>query len=157
MVMEQREVLKEIILIMNDKKDSLSKFNRTPYPALSKELGEQSTPQLVKDKIDYKAVIEQKRAARTPRFRVVLKDGTSYGCAYAHLIEWVYAPPHTLTLTTGSRIFVITGKYLKAIEGFLLEEKVKALHEFNPIKHQPVGDKLPLIEEITLVEHQPPV
>lgn len=103
-------------------------------------------PQLIQN---YKAFEDNKRS-RLPRFRIVLKDGTVHGFAYSYLISWVFDPPTLLTLTLGDKIVSLTGQNLKRIESLLLEEKIKALFEFDEKKHQSPKGNEAIIESIEI-------
>ena len=118
----------------------------------------EQAPQLVKDKIeliDYKAFIDfGHNKKKSPRFRIILGNGVSYGCSYVHLINWKFTPPHSLMITTSSHIFVIEGKNLKEIETALLDEKIKELHEFNSEIHKAADSSKAIIEKINIVEDE---
>lgn len=148
--MEQQVALTEKIQIgMEDKKDVLGKYQSKEYPPLEKPV--KQTPQLIKEKSAYNA-FEEFKSRKSPRFRIVDADGKSYGCSYAHLIDWVFSPPTLLVITTSSRIFTIKGKNLGRIEQLLTEDKIKELHVFKESKHNPPADNKPLIEEIEINE-----
>ena len=106
---------------------------------------------MLKGKSAYNA-IEEFKSRKSPRFRIVDADGKSYGCSYAHLIDWVFDPPALLIITTSSRIFTIKGKNLGRIEQLLTEDKIKELHVFKESKHNPSANNKPLIEEIEISE-----
>ena len=151
MATEQKEVTikKNQTGMKDNKKDILGELMGKPYPSLHKK--EKDVPQLAKDKDKYSA-FEEFKGRKSPRFRIVDLDGKSYGCSYAHLIEWVFHPPALLTLTTASRVFNIQGKHLDRIEQLLMEEKIKELHVFNTQKHKAPPPKKPLIESLEVME-----
>lgn len=132
---------------MEDKTNLLSKYSGKPYPQLEKK----QAPELVKTEAEgYQAVIELKRGSRSPRFKIVDGKGISYGCSYAHLLDWVFQPPTLLTLNTATRIFNIEGKNLEIIERLLMEERVKELREFNPRLHSKPDEEMAIIEKIEI-------
>lgn len=136
---------------MTDNKDLLDKYRNKPYPPLEKM---NQAPELVKTEIEeYQAVTEFKRDARSPRFRIVTADGNSYGCSYAHLLDWMFQPPTLLTINTATRIFTIEGKNLETIERLLLDERIKELQEFNPNRHKRPEKEAPLIERLEVTSH----
>ena len=136
---------------MSLKQDILKKYTGKAYPPLQKT-EQQQTTQLVKADTDYEAIKEVKRGNRSPRFKIVDANGVSYGCSYAHLIDWVYMPPTLLTVNTASRIFTIEGKNLEKIERLLMDERIKELHTFDEKKHQKPDDEMTIIEQLTIVE-----
>lgn len=149
MVMVPKAVLSVTTQIsMADKTDILSKYSGTPYPPLEKT---QPSPELVKTESEnYQAVVELKRGTRSPRFKIVDGKGISYGCSYAHLLDWTFQPPALLTLNTATRIFTIEGKNLETIERLLMEERVKELHEFNPKLNTKPDGEMAIIEKIEI-------
>lgn len=145
--MEQQAVLiKKIQIGMEDKKDILGKYQSKEYPPLEKPV--KQTPQLVKE---YNA-FEEFKSRKSPRFRIVDADGKSYGCSYAHLIDWVFDPPTLLIITTSSRIFTIKGKNLERIEKLLTEDKIKELHVFKENKYKQPDSNKPIIEKLEINE-----
>lgn len=150
MGMVPKALLNEIMMmVMNDDtKDPLGNYERKPYPSLEKK---EALPQLVKEQTDYKA-FETFASRKSVRFRIIDENGKSYGCSYAHLLDWVCEPPTLLTLTTATRIFTFKGKQLHLIEKALMEDKVKEIHVFNPDQHKPVVGNKPIIEELTIIE-----
>jgi len=134
---------------MEDKKNfNLNQYSsKGDYPNLEKPVSD-STPRLVED---YKAM-EDSKSRRVSRFRIIDKDGKSYGCSYAHLISWVYEPSSLLTLTISDKIFTLEGKNLGKIEKLLVDEKVSVLREFNATWHKPVtAQNEVVITTITMV------
>ena len=151
MAMEQKAVLNETIPIgMADNTELLKKYTGKPYPPLRKV---ESSPALIKDDNDYQAVVEAKRGGRSLRFRIVDRAGVSYGCSYAHLLDWIFSPPALLTLNTTSRSFTLQGKNLGLIERLLMDDRVKELHCYNPEKHHPPEEGKPVIEKIEVNEY----
>jgi len=135
---------------MEDKKNfNLNQYSsKGDYPNLEKPVSD-STPRLVED---YKAM-EDSKSRRVSRFRIIDKDGKSYGCSYAHLISWIYEPSALLTLTISDKIFVIEGKNLGKIEKLLVDEKVSVLREFNATRHKmPIAKNETIITNINLIE-----
>lgn len=133
-------------MAMND--DTKNKFESyeqdKEFPALEK-------PKLVKAAVEYVA-FEPSGNRRGSRFRIVDEKGKSYGCAYAHLLDWVFDPDGLLTLTTATRIFTFKGKHLAAIEKALMDEKIRALFVFNDKQYKPVTSGRPVIEEMMVQE-----
>lgn len=142
-------MIEKIQIGMEDKKDVLGKYQGKDYPPLEKPT--QQTPQLVQKELEYNAFQEFK-GRKMPRFRIIDTDGKSYGCAYAHLIDWVFEPPTLLTITTSTRIFTIQGKNLGRIEQLLMEDKIKELHAFDERKYKAPASNKPIIEEIEISE-----
>ena len=132
---------------MADNKELLKKYTSKPYPPLRKV---EDSPVLIKDENEYQAVVETKRGGRSLRFRIVDKDGVSYGCSYAHLLDWIFNPPNLLTLNTSSRIFTLEGKNLQLIERLLMEERIKEIHEYNPKLHTSPENGAALIEKMEI-------
>lgn len=133
---------------MGDNKNfNLNQYSdKGEYPPLEKPAAD-STPRLIED---YKAV-EDSKSRRVSRFRIIDKNGKSYGCSYAHLISWIYEPSSLLILTISDKIFTIEGKNLGKVEKLLVDEKVSVLREFNSNKHKPVTAKNEtIIESISL-------
>jgi len=132
---------------MSDKKNlDLNQYsNKQEYPPLENPTSD-STPRLIED---YKA-IEDSKSRRVSRFRIIDKDGKSYGCSYAHLISWIYQPSSLLTLTISDKIFTLEGKNLGKIEKLLVDEKVSVLREFNANRHKaPTAQNEVVIENIS--------
>lgn len=133
---------------MDDKKNiNLNQYaKKGEYPPLQKPVSD-STPRLIED---YKAV-EDSKSRRVSRFRIIDKNGKSYGCSYAHLISWIYEPSSLLILTISDKIFTISGKNLGKIEKLLVDEKVSVLKEFNASKHKaPTAKNETIIESISI-------
>lgn len=147
MVTAHRAVLNKTIKIgMKDKTDLLSRYSGQSFPPLEKAA---QSPELVKDETEeYLAVVELKRGTRSPRFKIVDGKGISYGCSYAHLLDWIFQPPALLTINTATRIFIIEGKNLEMVEKLLMEERVKELYEFNPSLHVRPEKETVFIEKI---------
>lgn len=136
---------------MKDKKTILGKYMNEPYPPLEKK-AETTTPQLVAELPEYSA-FEEFKSRKFPRFRIIDADGKSYGCSYAHLIDWVYSPSTLLTITTATRIFTFQGKRLGRIEQLLMEDKIKELVVYSNNRFKPVSsNNKPIIEELTITE-----
>lgn len=133
---------------MEDKKDFMGKYQSEPYPSLEKR--DKAVPQLVTEK-EYKA-FEEFKSRKSSRFRIVDADGKSYGCSYAHLLDWVYSPPTLLTITTATRIFTITGKNLGRLEQLLMEDKIKEIFVFNQNRHKQPASNVPIVKELTITE-----
>ena len=150
MVMERQVALiKKIQIGMEDKKDVLGKYQNKEYPPLEKPV--KQPPQLIKEKSAYNA-FEEFKSRKSPRFRIVDADGKSYGCSYAHLIDWVFDPPTLLIITTSSRIFTIKGKNLGRIEQLLTEDKIKELFVFDAGRYKQPANNKSIIEELTISE-----
>lgn len=151
MVMAQKAVLNVKIQIgMEDnKKNILGKYKGKPYPPL--EENPVNLPKLVKEENDYHAFSEYTNR-KSIRFRIVDAKGKSYGCSYAHLIDWVFESPTLLTLTTASRIFTFRGKNLTRIESLLMEDRIKELFVFNSMEHRQPASNKPIIEELIITE-----
>ena len=133
---------------MSDKKNiDLNQYSgKKEYPELQEPTTD-STPRLIED---YQALEDSKRG-KLPRFRIVDKDGKSYGCSYNYLVDWVYDPKlSVLILTFSNNSFTIEGKKLGKIETYLMEEKVKTLREFNDNRHKKPSIGEPVIESITI-------
>ena len=129
---------------MSDKKNfDLNQFSKRELPPLKKPVPS-SAPQLVEE---YQG-LEHSTRGRVPRFRIIDETGKSYGCAYAHLIGWIYEPSSLFTLTISDKIFTLEGKNLGKIETALLEEKVKVLRVFNAKTHKTPNQNEILIERI---------
>jgi hypothetical protein len=103
------------------------------------------------EKIEYGGLIEYTGAKRNNRFRVIDKNGTSYGCGYAYLIGWVFTPPAMLTINTSTHICTLEGRGLEEIDRALLDEKVKELREYNPLKHTLSEDTKTVIEKLEFI------
>lgn len=151
MVTVAKVLLNEIVMMdMNDKNENpLGQYEeKPPYPPLSSK---EQMPKLVKTLEEYKA-FEPFGNRRAARFRIVDSDGKSYGCSYAHLLDWMFDPPALLTITTTTRIFTFKGMNLRAIEKALMDEKIKEIFVYNATIHkEPVKGK-PIIEELTVME-----
>ena len=151
MVMERKAVMTEINQTgMEDKKDFIGKYKSEPYPPLEKK-ADKPTPQLITEEKDYKA-FEEFKGRKSARFRIVDADGKSYGCSYAHLLDWVYSPPTLLTITTATRIFTFQGKHLGRLEQLLMEDKIKEIFVFDKSRHKQPAINKPIIEELTITE-----
>jgi hypothetical protein len=151
MVTEQRVVLKNKIQTgMKDKKTILGKYMNEPYPPLEKNT-KTNTPKLVTELPEYTA-FEEFKGRKSARFRIVDADGKSYGCSYAHLLDWVFSPPTLLTITTATRIFTFKGKRLERIEQLLMEDKIKELFVYDNGRFKPPSGNKPFIEELTITE-----
>ncbi len=145
-----KEAMKEKIQIgMEDKKDFISKYKNEPYPPLEKKANK-PVPKLVTED-EYKA-FEEFKSRKSARFRIVDTDRKSYGCSYAHLLDWVYSPPTLLTLTTATRIFTFQGKNLGRLEQLLMEDKIKEIFVFDKNRHKQPASNMPIIEELTITE-----
>lgn len=132
---------------MNDKKDLLEKYTRQPYPALVKPTA--PAPEL--DEGEYKGLVKHiQKSGHNPRFRIIDRNGNSYGCGYSYLLGWLYTPPDTLTIQTTTHLFTLTGKSLKHIEDALMDEDMKELREFNPTKDTLPADGETVIEKLTI-------
>ena len=131
---------------MSDKKNmDLNQFSNRELPPLKKKAASSTAPQLVED---YQGM-EDVKGRSTRRFRVISNDGKSYGCAYAHLVDWEYDRANSyLILTIGGKVFTLEGKNLGKIETYLMDEKVKALRQFNPKAHKAPAQNEILIERI---------
>jgi hypothetical protein len=103
------------------------------------------------EKNEYQAFFRHDKAGRNNRFRIIDKNGTSYGCGYAYLIGWVFTPPAMLTINTSTHICTIEGRGLEEIDRALLDEKVKELREYNPLKHTLSDDTKTVIEKLDFV------
>ena len=116
----------------NLKQDSnvLDKYERKQYYALPKQ-----PPPANQPPGEYQAISELRGGRASGRFHIVDKNGVSYGCNYAHLIEWIFSPPSTITLMTTTRLFVIEGEHIERIEELLLDGKLVTLREFNATIH----------------------
>lgn len=124
----------------------LSQFSSRELPPLKEPVAGSAAPQLVEE---YQAMEDVKGRNNTRRFRIISNDGKSYGCAYAHLIDWEYDRVNSyLTLTIGGKVFTLEGKNLGKIETYLMDEKVKALRQFNPKAHKAPAKNEILIERI---------
>lgn len=134
---------------MAGKKDVLKDYQSKAYPPLEKP---EADPKLVKAKEAYQAVVEMKGANRTPRFRIIDEKGVSYGCSYAHLLDWIFTPPALLTLNTATRIFTFRGKHLEQVERLLVEERIKELHTFNINRHTAPQEDETVIEEVEVTQ-----
>lgn len=135
---------------MEDKKDFIGKYKSEPYPPLEKK-EDKHTPQLVTEGSEYKA-FEEFKSRKSPRFRIVDADGKSYGCSYAHLLDWVYSPPTLLTITTATRIFTFQGRHLGRLEQLLMEDKIKEIFVFDKSRYKQPANNKPIIEELTITE-----
>lgn len=132
---------------MNDKKDLLEKYTRQPYPALVKPAA--SAPEL--DESEYKGLVKHiQKSGHNPRFRIIDRNGNSYGGGYSYMLGWFYTPPDTLTIQTTTHLFTLTGKSLKHIEDALMDEDMKELREFNPTKDTLPADGETVIEKLTI-------
>lgn len=151
MAMVQKVATKEINQIgMEDKKDFIGKYKNEPYPPLGKK-ADNPIPKVITEANDYKA-FEEFKGRKSARFRIVDADGKSYGCSYAHLLDWVYSPPTLLTITTATRIFTFQGKHLGRLEQLIMEDKIKEIFVFDKSKHKPPPSNKPIIEELTITE-----
>lgn len=133
---------------MSDANKIMGKYTdgQTTYQAPEKRLLE-----------DYLAHEHAKGRGRVSRFRIVDTIGNSYGCSYAHLIDWIYSPDHSITLHTSSRIYALTGRNLNRIEELLMEERIKGLYVFDPQRHNSITDKNePIIEQLEILEPKMP-
>lgn len=151
MAMERQAVLNVINQTgMESKKNTMQKYESKPYPTLTKT---DTSEQLPQKKTTYQAVITYKRNERSSRFRIIhTSDNKSYGCGYAHLVDWTFISPNLLILNTSTRVFTIEGKKLGNIEQFFLEEKVKELQVFNPKIHDEPSEEEPIIEKMEITE-----
>ena len=151
MGMVARVLLNELIMMaMSDNnKDPLSQYEgKSTYPPLEKKV---VTAPLIKALEDYKA-FEPFGNRKGPRFRIVDAEGKSYGCSYAHLLDWVFTPPTLLTITTATPIFTLKGNHLKAIEKALMDEKLKELFVYNDKHYKQPAEGNTIIEELTIFE-----
>lgn len=136
---------------MEGKKNSMQQYDSKPYPPLEKKAD--APTQLVRENTTYQAVLAYKRNERSPRFRIINdNDGKSYGCGYAHLIDWTFTSPNLLILNTSTRVFTLEGKNLDNIEQLFLEERVKELRVFNPKAHNAPSEEEPVIETLEITE-----
>lgn len=127
----------------------LGKYDRKQYFALPKQPTPANEPPG-----DYQGVTELRGGRSSGRFNIVDKMGTSYGCSYAHLIEWIFTPPAIITLMTTTRLFIIEGQNIEKIESLLLEGKLVSLREFNPTIHQKPDDPTSVIIETLSIQDQ---
>lgn len=138
----------------SDKSDILKKYTRQQYPALVKPAPDNTneTGEPEQDEASgYRALIEHReKKGNAPRFRIVDRNGQSHGCGYAYLLGWLYAPPDTLTLTTTTHVFVLSGKNLHRIENALMRERVKQLQEFRPDHDTVPADGEPIITHLDI-------
>lgn len=137
----------------NDKDELLNKYGRKPYAPLVKpgEVDKANQDEEEDGEIGYRALIEHReKKGNTPRFRVLMANGQSYGCGYAYLLGWLHNPPDTLTFYTTTHSFVLSGKNLQKVENAFLREKIKQLREFNSKLDTMPGDGEPLIEQIVI-------
>lgn len=100
------------------------------------------------EKADYEGLTTHSKAGRSNRFRIIDKEGTSYGCGYAYLIGWVFTPPSMLTINTSTHICTIEGRGLEEIERALMDEKVKDLRAYNPLIHTLLEGTKTVIEKL---------
>ena len=133
---------------MNDKKPLLDKYTtRQPFPALVKP----TAPAVELEEGEYKGLVKHiQKSGHNPRFRIIDRNGNSYGCGYSYMLGWLYTPPDTLTIQTTTHLFTLTGKSLKNVEEALLDEDMKELREYNPAKHTMPADGETIIEKITI-------
>lgn len=101
--------------------------------------------------LDYQALVENTRAGRVARFRIIDAKGNSHGSGYAYLMGWLFTPPDVLTINTTTHIFTIEGRGLEEIERALMDEKMKELREYNPATHRLSGDEKTVIERLEVV------
>jgi hypothetical protein len=126
------------------KQDLLSKYGGKNFAPLQPPMGQNEAT----EKTEYEGLTEYTRAGRNNRFRVIDKEGTSYGFGYAYLVEWVFTPPAMLTFNTSTHICTIEGRGLEEIDRALLDEKVKELRAYNPLKHTLSEDTKTVIEKL---------
>ena len=101
------------------KEDLIAKYSGVkPYAPLQHPAPQ--TPPT--EKVEYEGLTLHSKG-RSNRFRIIDKEGTSYGCGYAYLIGWVFTPPSMLTINTSTHICTIEGRGLEEIDRALLEER----------------------------------
>lgn len=136
----------------SDKNEILSKYTRQTFPTLVKPApgqANESDEQEQAEEPGYRALIEHReKKGAVARFRIVDRNGQSYGCGYAYLLGWLYIPPDTLTLYTTTQNFVLSGKNLHRVEDALMRERVKQLREFNPDQDAMPVDGEPIITHL---------
>lgn len=126
------------------KEDLIAKYSGgKPYAPLQPPVPQ--TPPT--EKVDYEGLTLHSKG-RSNRFRIIDKEGTSYGCGYAYLIGWVFTPPSMLTINTSTHICTIEGRGLEEIDRALLEERVKDLRAYNPKLHTLLEDTKVVIENL---------
>lgn len=137
-------------MIMEDKPkqetNPMGKYERKQYFALPKQPTPANEPPG-----HYQAVTELRGGRPSGWFHIIDREGVSYGCSYAHLIEWIMTPPTMITLMTTTRLFIIEGQNIEKIQSLLLEGKLVALREFNSAIHlNPDDGNAVIIETITI-------
>ena len=127
---------------MSDK-DGVLKQYEIVTPAASAPDG------LAAERISYAAIETYKGSAKGTLFRIVDAKGNFDFYSFTHIVEGSYRDD-MLTLTTTSRVFVLSGKNLAHIAEQISERKLKALYEFNTEKHvKPDDENAVFIESIT--------
>lgn len=126
------------------KEDLIGKYSGKTFAPLQPPVPQ--TPPT--EKAEYEGLTQYNKAGRNNRFRIIDKEGTSYGCGYAYLIGWVFTPPSMLTINTSTHICTIEGRGLEDIERALLDERVKDLRAYNPKLHTLLEDAKVVIEKL---------
>jgi hypothetical protein len=130
------------------KEDLISKYGGKPYAPLKAPVPQSEASEA---KGEYKALVESGRAGRNTRFRIVDRNGNSYGSGYAHLMGWLFTPPDVLTINTTTHIFTIEGQGLEEIERALMDEKIRELREYNAKTHTLTGEEKTVIEKLEII------
>lgn len=107
----------------------------------------QATPQLLKP---YPGAETFKGAQKGHTLRLVDHKGEFDMHPHGHVIECSFRDGF-FTIVTTSRSYVLSGKNLAKIADLIDERKLKALHEYNPQKHEKPDSSAIVIEEITKV------
>lgn len=127
---------------MSDRrKNSLQNYTSSPSPTPS----DQGRPQLLKA---YPGAETSKGAQKGSTLRLVDKKGDFDMHPYGHVIECSFRDG-LFTIVTTSRSYVVSGRNLGKIADLIDERKLKALHEYDPGKHQKPEESAVVIEEIT--------
>lgn len=100
----------------------------------------------------YRGLVKYRGRRLSPRFRIVSRQGISYGCGYAFMLGWLFTPPDTLSIQTTTHLFTIAGNGMQTIEDALLREVVMELREFDPGRDVRPPEGEPIITHLEVVD-----
>ena len=107
-----------------------------------------AAPQLLKN---YPGAETYKGSNRGTTLRLIDRKGEFDLHPHGHVIECSFRNG-LFTIVTTSRSYILSGRNLAKIADLIDERKLKALHEYNPERHQKPEDSAIVVEEITRVE-----